>query len=144
MEVIHKQFIGQDTEICMVYSKGGYSVSICIDNLKNYCSQLYQNFNNKEEAEKFYFSLVELKEQLSEGMKKSEWVIETRCFQEHHFEYYTGKSYICQGQYYLVFDKDVKEAKKYSSKKRAMNAMNKLQYKFVNSVEMKVVELVSE
>ena len=77
-------------------------------------------------------------------MKKSEWVIETRCFQEHHFEYYTGKSYICQGQYYLVFDKDVKEAKKYSSKKRAMNAMNKLQYKFVNSVEMKVVELVSE
>ncbi|HBI1963693.1 TPA: hypothetical protein I0H53_RS13160 [Enterococcus faecalis] len=56
MKVIHKQFIGQDTEISMVYSKGGYSVSICIDNLKNYCSQLYRNFNNKEEAEKFYFS----------------------------------------------------------------------------------------
>lgn len=67
MKVIHKQFIGQDTEISMVYSKGGYSVSICIDNLKNYCSQLYRNFNNKEEAEKFYFSLIELKEQLGEG-----------------------------------------------------------------------------
>ncbi|MGM0263256.1 hypothetical protein IGK98_002714 [Enterococcus sp. AZ134] len=25
MKVIHKQFIGQDTEISMVYSKGGYS-----------------------------------------------------------------------------------------------------------------------
>lgn len=67
MEVIHKQFIGQDAEICMVYSKDGYSVSICIDNLKNYCNQLYRNFNNKEEAEKFYFSLIELKEQLGEG-----------------------------------------------------------------------------
>ncbi|EGO9445314.1 hypothetical protein DQ172_13720 [Enterococcus faecalis] len=63
MKVIHKQFIGQDTEISMVYSKGGYSVSIYIDNLKNYCTQLYRNFNNKAEAEAFYFSLTELEEQ---------------------------------------------------------------------------------
>lgn len=142
MKVIHKQFIGQDAEICMVCSKDGYSVSICIDNLKNYCSQLYRNFNSEEEAEKFYFSLIELKEQLSERIKKSEWVILTRCFNEYGYEYYTGKSYMYQGEWYLVFDKDSKEAKKYSSKKRAMNAMNKLQYKFANSVEMKVVELV--
>ncbi|EHQ8839504.1 hypothetical protein KI123_002125 [Enterococcus faecalis] len=75
-------------------------------------------------------------------MKKSEWVILTRCFNEYGYEYYTGKSYMHQGGWYLVFDKDSKEAKKYSSKQRAMNAMNKLQYKFANSVEMKVVELV--
>lgn len=77
-------------------------------------------------------------------MKKSEWAIQTRCFQDSHYEYYTGKSYMFQEEWCLVFDKDSKEAKKYSSKKRAMNAMNKLQYKFANSVAMRVVELESD
>lgn len=63
MRVIHKQFIGHDTEIIMVYSNGRYSVSICISNLKDYCNQLYRNFDDREAATEYYSSLLELKEQ---------------------------------------------------------------------------------
>lgn len=40
MKLIHKHFIGHNTEIVMVYSEGRYTVSICISNLKDYCNQL--------------------------------------------------------------------------------------------------------
>ena len=41
-------------------------------------------------------------------------------------EYYTGNSYIVQGDKYLVFDKDISKAKTYSTKKRAENAINSI------------------
>lgn len=63
MKLIHKHFIGHDTHIVMVYSEGRYTVSICISNLKDYCNQLYRNFEDLKEAEQFYLSLSELEEQ---------------------------------------------------------------------------------
>ncbi|EPH71006.1 hypothetical protein D929_02220, partial [Enterococcus faecalis 02-MB-P-10] len=47
----------------MVESEGRYTVSICINNLKDYCNQLYRNFVDRKEAEKFYFDLIKLEEQ---------------------------------------------------------------------------------
>lgn len=63
MKLIHKKFIGKDTQIIMVYSKGRYTVSICINDLKNYCNQLYRIFNDKEEGERYYKGLCELEDQ---------------------------------------------------------------------------------
>lgn len=63
MKIIEKQFIGNDNEILMVYHEGIYSVSICINNLKNYCNQLYRQFNSREEAQQFYLALIQLKSQ---------------------------------------------------------------------------------
>lgn len=63
MKLIHKHFIGHNTEIVMVYSEGRYTVSICISNLKDYCNQLYRNFEDLKEAEQFYLSLSKLEEQ---------------------------------------------------------------------------------
>lgn len=45
----------------------------------------------------------------------------------HHWDgYYTGKTYIYQGEVYAVCDKDINKAKKYSSLKRAENAVKSL------------------
>ena len=63
MKIIEKQFIGHDNEILMVYHEGIYSVSICINNLKNHCNQLYRQFNSREEAQQFYLALIQLKSQ---------------------------------------------------------------------------------
>ncbi|EGO8615854.1 hypothetical protein CEF12_11650 [Enterococcus faecalis] len=63
MKLIHKHFIGHNTEIVMVYSEGRYTVSICISNLKDYCNQLYRNFEDLKEAEQFYLSLSKLEDQ---------------------------------------------------------------------------------
>lgn len=41
---------------------------------------------------------------------------------EHWDGYYTGKTYIYQGEVYAVCDTDINKAKKYSSLKRAENA----------------------
>ncbi|EGO7986221.1 hypothetical protein FEW53_002348 [Enterococcus faecalis] len=60
MKIIENQFIGHDNEILMVYHEG---ISICINNLKNYCNQLYRQFNSREEAQQFYLALIQLKSQ---------------------------------------------------------------------------------
>lgn len=46
--------------------------------------------------------------------------------------YYTGDTYIYQGEVYAVCDKDINKAKKYSSLKRAENAAKSLYNKVYN------------
>lgn len=48
--------------------------------------------------------------------------------------YYTGDTYVFQGELYAVCDKDINKAKKYSSLKRAENAANSLFGKIANYV----------
>ena len=48
--------------------------------------------------------------------------------------YYTGDTYIFQGEKYAVCDKDINKAKKYTSRKRAENAAESLFRKTVNYV----------
>ena len=53
---------------------------------------------------------------------------------EHWDGYYTGKTYIYQGEVYAVCDTDINKAKKYSSLKRAENAAKSLFEKVENYV----------
>ena len=57
--------------------------------------------------------------------------------------YYTGDTYIFQGEKYAVCDKDINKAKKYTSRKRAKNAAESLFGKIVNYV-FTVEEMVGE
>lgn len=55
-------------------------------------------------------------------------------------EFYTGNSYIVQGERYLVFDRYISKAKTYSTKKRAENAINSI-YKWNISYKLFVEEI---
>lgn len=57
--------------------------------------------------------------------------------------YYTGDTYIYQGEVYAVCDKDIDKAKKYSSLKRAENAAKSLFEKVTNYV-FEVEEMLSD
>lgn len=57
--------------------------------------------------------------------------------------YYTGATYVFQGEYYAVCERDIKKAKKYSSFKRAERATECLHSKIVNYV-FEVVEIEGE
>lgn len=46
--------------------------------------------------------------------------------------YYTGKNYILLGENYAVVDERLEKAKKYTSRKRAENACDKLNEKVIN------------
>ena len=74
-------------------------------------------------------------------MKTKGWVIEVHQdrFRDLSLGYYTGYTYIHQGEYYGAFN-DIDEAKVYTSKKRAVNAMEKLKLKVGNWEKMEVVE----
>lgn len=48
--------------------------------------------------------------------------------------YYTGDTYIYQGEKYAVCEKDINKAKKYTSLKRAENAAKKMFDSIVNYV----------
>lgn len=54
--------------------------------------------------------------------------------------YYTGSTYIYQGEEYAVCDRDISKAKKYSSLKRAENAAQAL-FKRVTNYVFEVREL---
>lgn len=71
------------------------------------------------------------------------WAIQTKRFQESdlRYEYYTGSSYIVQGECYIESSRDKKESKVYTSQKRALSAMKKIEYNFSNSWAMRVVDL---
>ena len=57
--------------------------------------------------------------------------------------YYTGDTYIYQGEVYAVCDKEIDKAKKYSSRKRAENAARSLFEKITNYV-FEVEEVVGD
>lgn len=48
--------------------------------------------------------------------------------------YYTGDTYVYQGEIYAVCNKDLKKAKRYTSKKRAERAAAALFYKICNYI----------
>lgn len=48
--------------------------------------------------------------------------------------YYTGDTYIFQGEKYAVVDTDIDKAKKYSSLKRAENSAERMIYSIANYV----------
>jgi hypothetical protein len=56
--------------------------------------------------------------------------------------YYTGKKYVVQSEPYYIFTHDIEKAKKYSTRKRAENAINSL-YRWNVLYEL-VVEKVGE
>lgn len=53
-------------------------------------------------------------------------LVENTGFGGYTKEFYTGKTYICQGQCYPVTCDNKHEAKQYTSEKRAVNACEKL------------------
>ncbi|GGD04474.1 hypothetical protein [Enterococcus wangshanyuanii] len=53
--------------------------------------------------------------------------------------YYSGTTYIVQGEVFGNFVDDIRNAKDYTSKKRAENAMEKLKNKVSNWSKMEVV-----
>jgi hypothetical protein len=55
--------------------------------------------------------------------------------------YYTGASYICQGEKYAVNDTDLSKAKRYTSYNRANSAKAKLDYVFANVWRFTVKEI---
>lgn len=73
----------------------------------------------------------------------AKWAIQTTDSRERHdhYEYYTGGSYVFQEERYVVSSKDKREAKTYTSQKRALSAMYKIEYNFNNSERMRVVEI---
>lgn len=54
--------------------------------------------------------------------------------------YYSGTTYTVQGEVFGDFDDDIKNAKNYTSKKRAENAMEKLKMKVGNWSHMWVIQ----
>ena len=70
------------------------------------------------------------------------WVIEV-CqdrFSDLLLSYHTGHTYIHQEERYRAFN-DIEKAKIYTSKKRAVNAMENLKLKVINWETMEVVPL---
>lgn len=59
-----------------------------------------------------------------------------------YYSYYTGYTYRFRREWYAVVDHDVEKAKVYSSRKRAINAMESLNNKCVNYL-FEVGELAS-
>lgn len=62
-------------------------------------------------------------------------------FGEHDWEYYTGDRYTVNHELYAVASNDKKDAKPYTSEKRAENAVNGLYEKCTNVANTRVVEL---
>ena len=68
-------------------------------------------------------------------MDKKQYVLESESYgvgRKHFDGYYTGDTYIFQGEKYAVCDTDFEKAKKYTSLKRAEKAKEALNEKVVN------------
>lgn len=57
-----------------------------------------------------------------------------------HSDYYTGKSYIHQNDFYPCITSNINEAKKYSTKKIAKNSCGKLNNKIGRNFEVEKFE----
>lgn len=74
------------------------------------------------------------------------YVLTSECYGYHGINwdgYYTGDTYIFQGEKYAICDRDISKAKKYTSRKRAENAAESLLSSVVNYV-FKVKKMVGE
>ncbi len=69
--------------------------------------------------------------------KNKQFVLSSDCYgagDRHWDGYYTGDTYVHQGEMYAVCNTDITKAKKYSSLKRAENAAKSLYKKVTNYV----------
>ena len=55
------------------------------------------------------------------------------------WEYYTGAQYSVNHESYAISDRNINQAKLYSGKKRAENAVNSMYGKFTNVAEARIV-----
>ena len=63
-------------------------------------------------------------------------------FSDHDWEYYTGDRYTVNHESYAVPTREKKDAKTYTSHKRAENSINSMYEKCTNVVSARVVEII--